>query len=257
MQESVNLTSEIENAMPLTTDELCEADLVNLQLSGDDFDATSLDVLPSLQALTLNLQAAQAVHELLDPRNVPALKILGLENIGLESELQDLESTGIDKILPQLDVLSIEMELYDLAKDTLLSKLVPRMLIDAEVHDILSETEDRFSTIQHLRFNLNHLIHRLGRFEAIRAVNSIFESDQHSKPRQLRSIYLDPDVRPNLSDTEKVNREFAKLEERCREAGIDLVFEVQGHNSELDSFVSREFCCRQRKSRENKQLVQV
>ncbi|GAA5975188.1 hypothetical protein JCM5350_000173 [Sporobolomyces pararoseus] len=235
----------------------CE-NLVNLQLSGDCFDATSLDSLPSLLALSLNFQAAQAVHELLDPRRVPTLRALGLENIDESHELRDLESTRINELLPQLDALCIGSDLYDLAKDTLLDKLAPRILIDAlRLGWSLSLTEEALSTIQHLRIEPQPYLRGSGRSAAIHALVQILESDQHSKPSQLRSIYFDPDVRPVLFDGEEVHEEFDKLEERCREAGIDLVFEAQARDYELDSYVSGEFSRRQRKSRQKAQLVEV
>ncbi|GAA5983846.1 hypothetical protein JCM5350_007572 [Sporobolomyces pararoseus] len=253
---SLTIQSVDSNVINLSVLSSCK-NLVNLQLSGYDFDATSLDALPSLQALSLNYEAVGGGLELLDPLKVPALRALGLDNIYLQSELEDLERTRIDKLLPQLDALCIEIDLYRLAKDTLLSNLEPRILIDAGLNDILSEMDDCLSTIQHLRIKLDHLVQHLGRSEAIRAVNQILESDQQSKSSQLRSIYLDSAVRPAQSDAEEIHEKFAKMEVICRKADIEVVLEAQMRDYALDSFVSGEFCRRQRKSRESKQLVQV
>ncbi|GAA5975228.1 hypothetical protein JCM5350_000194 [Sporobolomyces pararoseus] len=230
--------------------------LVNLQLSGYDFNASSLDSIPSLQALSLNFQAAANTHELLDPRKIPALKALGLENIDESYELRDLESTRIDELLPQVDALCVEAELYQLAKHTLLLDLKPRTLVTFDDEQIqLSPTPESFSTLHHFRIDIHNLLTNLGRIEAIRVVLGFLQSGQQSKPRQLRSIYLDHEIQPIATDAEAVHGEFAQLEEECRAAGIDLVFESQGQDYNCDSYISPEFCRRQRKARERSQEV--
>ncbi|GAA5975151.1 hypothetical protein JCM5350_000159 [Sporobolomyces pararoseus] len=224
--------------------------LVNLQLSGCGFHAYWLDVLPSLQALSLDFETARSVLQLLDPRKLPNLKALGLEGI----DLPNLESTHIKELLPQLDALCIEFDLYQLAKDTLLLNLEPRTLVNTEVEQIKwSPNNDFFSTIQHLRIDIYTYTISCGRLNAIQVLLRFLQSFQQSKPRQLRSIYLDPKVQPIESDDEDIRGEFRKLEENCREAGIDLVFESQALNYGVDPYISPEFYRRQSKSGEEEE----
>ncbi|GAA5953474.1 hypothetical protein JCM3765_005047 [Sporobolomyces pararoseus] len=235
---------------------LCK-NLVNLQLSGYDFNASSLGELPSLQSLSLDYTSAPRVPELLDPRRVPALRALGLRSIDQPNELDDLRSTRIEKLLPQLDALCVKVDLHELAKDTLLANFEPRTLVTIYAHDErLSSVAESLSTIQHLRIEVIAPLVGHDRLGAIQALLQICKTDQQSKPRQLRSLYLDPGVRPVSSDTEKTHEEFAKLEEECRETGVDLVFEVPGQNYFFDYYISPEFCRRQRKRREEGQQVE-
>ncbi|GAA5962558.1 hypothetical protein JCM3765_003728 [Sporobolomyces pararoseus] len=231
--------------------------LVNLRLSGGGFDADSLDMLPSLQTLSLNFRSAEKVPELLNPRKVPALKALGLENIDRSNELEKLKSTRIDKLLPQVDALCVEFALYRLTRDSLLANFEPRTLVTTRASEHLSSTAESLSTVQHLRIEICNYIVRRGRLEAIQAVSQTLKSDQQSKSRQLRSIYLDPDVQPVSSDTEEVHQEFLKLEEECKLTGVDLVFEMESQHYYYDSYIPREFCRRQRKFREEEQSKQV
>ncbi|GAA5975125.1 hypothetical protein JCM5350_000145 [Sporobolomyces pararoseus] len=230
--------------------------LVNLQLAGDslNFLTHSLNALPSLQTFSLDFETAWSVFQLLDSRKLPALKALGLEAINLPDELRELERTQIKELLPQLDALCIELDLYQLAKDTLLLNLEPRTLVNTEIDQIKwSPNNASFSTIQHLRIDIYDYTINSGRLNAIQVLLRFLQSVQQSKPRQLRSIYLDPKVQPIESDDEDIRGEFRKLEENCREAGIDLVFESQALNYGVDPYISREFYRRQRKRRQEQE----
>ncbi|GAA5975193.1 hypothetical protein JCM5350_000175 [Sporobolomyces pararoseus] len=246
---SLTIQSDNRDVFDLSVLSSC-ANLVNLQLSGACFDATSLVPLHSLQALSLDFRAAPTVPELVHPRIVPALKALGLENIYLDYELEDLENTRIEELLPQLNALCIELGLYRLAKDTLFLNFEPCILVTTDANQIQrAPRSESFSTIQQLRIDIRNHCNSRGRFDAIQVVLGFLQSGQQSKPRKLRSIYLDYEVQPVATDAEAVHGEFAQLEEECREAGIDLVFEVQGQNYSYESYMSPEFCRRQRERR--------
>ncbi|GAA5953510.1 hypothetical protein JCM3765_005059 [Sporobolomyces pararoseus] len=202
---SLRLRSHCLQVIDLGALSLCK-NLVNLRLCGRYFDAISLDVLPSLQVLDLDYGSAQRVQELLDPRKVPALKALGLEKLNQSRELDDLESTRIDKLLPQLDALCVELDLHEFAQDTLLVNLEPRTLFTISAYDErLSTAAESLSTIQHLRIESIAPLVGQGRLDAIQALLQTFGSDRQSKPGQLCSIYLESAVKPVLSDTEEVH----------------------------------------------------
>ncbi|GAA5984630.1 hypothetical protein JCM5350_008164 [Sporobolomyces pararoseus] len=225
--------------------------LVNLQLSGYSFTATTLTQLPTLQALSVNWETLRDAPELLDPETVPGLRTLGLIAVTDEEDWGNLQKTSILKLLPQLQALQLHVWLLRFSQGTSFSELAPPTLVDASITQLLDPANVHLvSTVQHLRLNVEYHLRKHGKVDTLNAISRYVVSSQQSKPRQLRSLYLDPGVQPVESDDKRTHDEFVKLVKSCKEAGIDLVFEPQVISYGIDTHISPEFHRRQRKRRE-------
>ena len=254
LQKSVTFFFICEGLSFIDTDKPVTTDLVNLQLSGDSFKATELLQLSSLKQLSVNWQTVKAVPQILDPRTVPALRILGLIVVIDLDDWENLQKTSVLKLLPQLEAVQLRLDLVEFIHGTLFSKLAPPILFDTSIQELQGPANVHLvSTIQHLRLSVRVYLRRHGKSVTFDAISRCVESSQQSKPPRLRSIYLDTDVKPARYDAEEVHEGFGNLAKKCREAGIDLVFEMSGDDYDFDSYISPEFCRRQRKSKEGKE----
>ncbi|GAA5975127.1 hypothetical protein JCM5350_000146 [Sporobolomyces pararoseus] len=226
--------------------------LVNLQLSGRVSVATTLNQLPSLQSLSVDWQTLKTVPQILDPQKLPGLRILGLITVDDEYDWENLQKTSILKLLPQLQALHLDVDLLQFSQGTSFSELAPPTLFDASVIRRLGPANvARVSTIQDLRLNVQYRLRKHGKVDTLNAISLYVKSYQ-----TLRSIYLDPEVQPVESDDKETYDEFGKLVQKCREAGIDLVFESPPMHYGIDTYVSPEFYRMQRKSKEEEEKIE-
>jgi hypothetical protein len=186
--------------------------------------------------LSLDQPSLIAVPTLLDRALVPALTALGLRWITAEPE--DPQKTFIARLLPQLDALFVDIELYDVAKWTLFNNFASRILIEFQRWELKDYSQARDPAC-HLRIDAE-----ADQEEDFRTIPEILKYLKSNEQTCLRSIYLDTSLRhvayePDLNE----------LMEECRRREIELVFEAQPRGSHSDLYLSPEFCRRQRKER--------
>lgn len=216
------------------------AGLANLQLRGKAFVLSSHRPLASLRSLSLDYPSIVAVPSLLEPALVPALTAFGLRWIMEEPDLPEhlQKKTSIARLLPQLDAVSLDIEVYSFMRWTLYSNLAARILVDCDWRELFSFSE-ACSTACHLRIGAESD----GKGDPI-AVSELLDYLKLIEHTCLRSIYLDTSLR-------FLGEPIEKLIGVCAERKIELVFEAQPKSYRIDQNLSPEFCQRQRKERIN------
>lgn len=217
-------------------------DLTKLQLCGGDFVAELSRPLGCLRSLSLDYNAAGQVATLLDPTIVPSLSALGLWLLTEPEGLEVLEKSQVSKLLPQLDSLSIHADLYVHAGSTLFGGLSSRILVDFCTYDpqLLPLI---ISTANHLR--IHKLTSSVQDISGIEQLSSLITSQLEDEPHQLRSIYLDSSL--IQSGTTVLSRAVETLIEECNRGKIEIIFEAEVADYDVDPYISEEF--RRRQSR--------
>jgi hypothetical protein len=192
----------------------------------------------------LDYRAAQVVSGILNPTYLPSLQALGLDLITSEAELEALGNTAISNLLPQIDALSIYLALYDIAKDSLLADLSSRILVDLSA-DRFEDVAEALPTVQHLRIDTGSKT----KMQVVDGLSNYLESKEHSQRSYLRSIYFDTSILPTHSDSREYSGRYQEMVKMCGEWQIELVFEAQRYDYNLDSYISEEFWRRQRERR--------
>jgi hypothetical protein len=187
--------------------------------------------------------AVDKVHMLLDPLSVPSLSALGLILLTDSEELEALEKSQISDLLPYLDSLFVHTALYALTEGKLLAGLSSRILVDVSAEN-LALISRRTSTISHLRILTNDPSSQ-EEVSNIRKISPFVRTEGH----RLRSIYLDSSLKPLQSESTIVSREVETLVEECGRRNIEVIFEAQIADNNIDPCISEEFWRRQRDCR--------
>ncbi|GAA5893484.1 uncharacterized protein JCM6883_003533 [Sporobolomyces salmoneus] len=209
-------------------------------------DYTGCEPFKSLQSLVIDFRTlAHDLRLLLDPQMLPSLRALGLPLIDMEEELLDLQGTNVSRLLPQLETIVVQKELYGLAVDGLLAGHYSRILVDIWDASFDAELTRRLPSLQHLRF----LSSRDWTPETMRELWKLIVASGKLETSSLKSIYLDLSLHPTSSESSDLRLEMQHIMEECERGGIELVFEAQP-SGDGDYYISRKFWSRQRRRRE-------
>ncbi|GAA5917111.1 uncharacterized protein JCM6883_003521 [Sporobolomyces salmoneus] len=224
------------------------SNLKHLRLYGEGFKLPDFFRFTSLRSLCLDDSALISIGgQLLDPELLPSLRALGLDYF-FGSGMSSLEICDFSRILPQLDAIYIPDFIYLCAKDTFLSGYSPRILVDFD-HCAIREPGhiQSLASVHHFRIDARTICP----LTHLPEVTSSISTSRASKSLCLKSIYLDDSWHPSQIEPESAEllEVVQQLMEECVRAGIEVVFEEQQEKEE-DSFISKEFCSRQRRRRE-------
>ena len=159
----------------------------------------------------------------------------------LEDEHYPPERFPAAALLPQLHSLVVEAELVDLALNDFQPRW-DRTLVESTPGDF-----DEFAVCsagaQHLRFiKLTHYAD----IELFDAFTKLIEVVKTQDPIRLRSIYLDPTLRPHRYLDPEIKVKVEELLQFAEDKGIEIVFEEQ-RSGESESHISKEFRSRREK----------
>ena len=224
------------------------AELNHLRLSGEKFEITSPFRLPRLLTVSINHAALIACITLLNPVYLPSLRDLALPDVDDAKDFEDLRLSSIDKLIPQLDSVSLYWRCVDCAPDYL-RKSNERTLFDCYSYDVKSFW-DYSAHLRHLRIihvPLDSIINELSTW-IIRI--AIWIETHQQLP--LHSLYLESILHPTAlhSQPEDVRDGMGYLVRVCEEKKAEIVFESQPRDWQVDPTLSEDFCRRQRGIRE-------
>lgn len=223
------------------------AELEHLRLGGDKLEITSPFTLPLLHTLSVTHSTFAAIKTLLDPVYLPSLRNLALPDVDRATDSKDLRQSNANKLIFQLDSISLYWRCIDRAPDYL-RKGIERTLFDCYSWDLEGFCPPS-PLLQHLRIlklpleatydELSSCIHRIANW---------IETCQQLP---LRSLYLDSSLHPTVLhlQSDKVQDGMVYLLKVCGEKKVEVVFERQPRNRQIDLVLSEEFCRRQRESR--------
>ncbi|GAA5912549.1 uncharacterized protein JCM6883_005942 [Sporobolomyces salmoneus] len=224
--------------------------LVNLQLSGPGFDFTVRSPLSTLRSLTFDWGVLNSSAPLLlDPEMLPSLQALALYAMTEEEDMQRLEATNISRLLPQLDAIVTNSDLYRLGVNDLFSGYASRILTDVWLDSLDSPDHTRFlASVQQLR------IQEFTTFtpETSARLLTLLAASRDPANSSLKSIYLPLKWHPSRLQTAEIVIEMERVIKACEKAGIELVFDLQPE-AYLDNFISEEFWGRQRRRRKEEE----
>ncbi|GAA5900602.1 uncharacterized protein JCM6883_002895 [Sporobolomyces salmoneus] len=201
--------------------------LVNLHISGSALNRTISRPCIALRSLALDHDAVRSVvGSMLNPQHLPSLRALGLQLYN--SFHSSLETIGPDlaRLLPQLDAICVNTDLYRVTKDNLLSKYSPSILVDvypAHLND--TDVVRSLASAHHLRVmdKPGAIVHDTDIsdtiFYFIAALGTL-------KTSALKSIYLDASFRPSRISIEApgMTVKMERVLEACKGGGIEVIF---------------------------------
>ena len=225
------------------------AELNHLRLSGEKLEITSPFKLPRLLTICLNSASLRACKTLLNPVYLPSLRDLALPDVDNAEDFEVLRHSSIDKLIPQLDSISLYWRCVDCAPEYL-RKIKERTLFDCFSYDVEGFWEETSAHLHNLRIihvPLDSTIDELSTW-IIRI--AIWIETHQQLP--LHSLYLESILHPTAlhSQPEDVRDGMDYLVRVCREKEVEIVFESQPRDWQVDPTLSEEFCRRQRRIRE-------
>jgi len=224
------------------------AELNHLRLSGEKLEITSPFKLPRLLTICLNSASLRACKTLLNPVYLPSLRDLALPDVDNAEDFEDLRLSSIDKLIPQLDSVSLYWRCVDCAPEYL-RKINERTLFDCFSYDV-EGFWDYSAHPRHLRIihvPLGPAVDTLATW--IYRISRWIETHQQLP---LRSLYLDSILHPPAHQLQlpEVRDGMDYLVRVCREKEVEIVFETHPREWQVDPILSEEFCSRQRGIRE-------
>jgi len=218
------------------------ADLETLQLFGPLSDCTTTVVLRKLHAATLDYAALESTLGLLNPSSLPALRILSFVGVEREEDVERLVQSNVKALVPQLESLLLPITLIDIAPDFFVSAF------ERTLFDYYPYVETTFSPLSsHLR--IMGIEYYPERREVVN-INRLTTSIQTQDPIHLRSLYLDASLDPISTSPLRIPAEVFELVCCCEEKKVEVIYEEQPRDWAVDSYISHEFCGRQRRIRE-------
>ncbi|GAA5843668.1 hypothetical protein JCM3766R1_007203 [Sporobolomyces carnicolor] len=188
----------------------------------------------SLRSLTL-----RTTHRcnLLDPRSLASLKVLGLfafDNILMSRHAEG--SVGMRSLMPQLDAFVVQCHLYDMG---CFPEIDPsRILVDTFVEAVGTAR----MAIQHVRFTASWW----SKDRTIRAEGLALTLTSRPRFRKLVTVYLDSEQFSDLDLT----LFKAAFHRECPSMSFEVVIEPQARTvSSLNSSISQDFVSRMRKEK--------
>jgi len=199
-----------------------------------------------LETLGFDNDALETVIPILNLSALPLLRTLSMLAIDHAKYLEQLSNSGLAALIPQLEVLSLDSQLIDIAPEYLLSAF------DHSLFDYYSIDAENFTTwvrqIRHLRLMTGTAATGAVRSEMF----SILATSLRDQAKvRLQSLYFNISLKDSgqLRDSakkDKVSEAVTGLAEACRYKGIEVIYEDQP-NRWVDSYTSREFSTRQRR----------
>ncbi|GAA5894031.1 uncharacterized protein JCM6883_003701 [Sporobolomyces salmoneus] len=225
------------------------SDLRNVELANGQFECSVFRPFQTLRSLTFDDSAlCPELLRLLDPKVLPSLRSVGIKNIDNDAEVVALEAEShLSRLLPQLEAINIQLDLYQLAKNGLFAGYSPRILIDVDYCMLNSAWLQSRPPIHHVRIiKVNGWTP-----DASKIVLKFIAAARTTETSALESLYLDLSLHPSRVETPDLRLENERIVEECKRGGIEVVFEVQPQNT--DKYISEEFWSRQRRRREKEQ----
>jgi hypothetical protein len=158
--------------------------------------------------------------------------------------LEDLKETQLSTLLPQLDAIVVDVDLYVLARESLFAGFSPRILVDSDLGHLKSDPVS-LTTIHHLRLRLIHLDEKV-----VHVLSTFVSSLPASTPLPFRTIHLDHTDSPATDESQRDCRAMEALTLECKQKGIEVVHKNRLRDPEVDSYISHEFWRRQRMERQ-------
>ncbi|GAA5823106.1 hypothetical protein JCM5353_005777 [Sporobolomyces roseus] len=217
--------------------------LASLQLSGGGYELSSPLVLGKLHTLTLDDEVLEIFANSLDSEHLPSLRNLALLRVYNEEDANRLRSTLFANLITQLVSFHSDWELARTAPE-LLRSYVDHILFYSYCSDLSRFTLMQLST-QHLQ--LCELLDDRG--DTIPELEKFASWIQSGKALALRSLYLEADLQHPKMWSDGINKVVRKLQKVCKDKRIEIVFEKQAKDANVDSSISAEFCRRQEASR--------
>jgi len=219
---------------------LLSADLERLQIFGKLSSSTTPISLRNLRIVVLNDVSVGCIIKMLNPSSLPSLRILYLDGFGGEESLK-LAHPEVVPLLSQLEALFLPSRLVDTAPGFLASAFDRTLFI---YHCYGGPLPTSLHKILHLRMQSLRADSGPFNFVGLALLTiRIRQSDQIS----LRSLYLDISLCPTLTVSPELPVEIVDLVRCCAERQIEVIYEEQARECDLvDSYVSEEFCRRQR-----------
>ncbi|GAA5997780.1 hypothetical protein JCM5350_003055 [Sporobolomyces pararoseus] len=191
--------------------------------------------------LDVDADESSDLAALLDPAFVPNLKNFALVTSDARAA-EALKASRFGHLVPQLQTLSFEIQVWKRLDSKLRYSSKTRTLIDCHVGDLLDTLRDENEVVHTRMYSPaeNEDIRNWG--SRLKASLEEFAISLGQIPTlSLQSLYLDTSLRPSPSLSPELLDVITKVVKSTQERQIDLVFETVSNDYTVDPCISPEF----------------
>jgi len=141
-----------------------------------------------------------------------------------------IAKTRLSELLLQLDGIEVDSGFYRKLKDSILSNLLPRTLVDVDHNKFkkmrIKKGAAKVLSCYHIRITgSGSTVYGTG---VIRTISSLVDKlrSLHGLT-SLRSIYISSELTPTFDNPVGFSEAMQELEEECRKESIEIVYELQ------------------------------
>ena len=201
--------------------------------------------LPNLAALELiEFRSCQPLAQIFTAHSLPSLRALAVYEV--EGSSEDVDGLLVD-LLPQLDMLFLDLKVTDDISPELFAKIVSITLFDSAINyygELIRVENLRLYSLRDsgLSDTLEDVLEDLRRI-----LEHLHASTSETIPRVL---YLPRSITTFVSDSVEIKTAREELDRIAKDRELELVFEEQPKEWALDSGLSRDFWKRMKEKKD-------